>query len=464
MKGKAIVDAFEYSSAVLSYNFWDKSLPIWPFVRFAFLDKYSAFVNNLSTASSLTNKFNYADLLKSLALSVKRNPYFIPAKDVLFFNSSITNIKLEHGKYFNRVTDYYYYELPGRSALVEDLLQFKTTTPRVHSDVYSILPLKLGSQIVSMYPGLKLSSEDHIAIDRLIECLKSIAPVQAPNKFWQDCQIQFINHLKNVKASFKVYKQFLALKRPKLLFLEDAAYGSKLPLLLAAKSLGIPVAELQHGLINENHLAYQFGEALVEKLVPYMPNYFLSYANYWSNSVNLPSKKIEIGNPYLEEYLLKFPKKTTRKVLIVGTGMSKDQLIRFCKLLHSNPIFSDFQFILRPHPWEEKTAPQKYAELLSLGYKIDNQNLYESLSTSAVVFGEMSTAIFEASIYQVPIFLIATDHCKTNFSESIPFPIINIDPEVSKSNFLTELRTPQQNIWASNWRSNFQSFIRSQIN
>lgn len=463
MKGREIIKAFEQSESILTCKLPALDLPLWPFVRYIFLNLYSARINNLSSTVSRADKAKSADLLKSLIISSFRNPYFMGSNKVLFFNSAVTNVKLENGKFFNRVTDYFYFQIPGQAVLIEDLLKFKIVQPRVHNDVYSFLPLKL--KAVSRFYMQKAGYSKGIQaeIKQLISYLASIAPRPVDDDFWQECSAVFSKQVSKIQAEYETYLHFLILKKPKLLFLEDATYGSKLPLLLASKKLNIPVAELQHGLINENHLAYQFGEGVLGKFLPYLPDYFLSYADYWSDAVNLPSQKIKIGNPFLQEYLQKYPKRTETKVLILGTGTSKDQLITFCKHLRDNPFFIDHQFVLRPHPWERDVAAEKYSELLQLGFVIDFANLYESLSTSAVVFGEMSTAIFEATVYNIPIYLIATEHCRTYVTESTPFPVIEINEEVSIRDFRALQNSSSVNLWAEDWDKNFQQFMSNFI-
>lgn len=460
MKGREIVNAFEQSDVILTYRYPELDVPLWPFVRFLFLDFFSAKINSLGSTNTGSSNHKAYSLLRSFITSLYKNPYLIRSRDVLFFNTGVTNVKLENGKYFNRVTDYYYFLIPTKAALIEDLHNHKIVSPRVHDEVYSFLPLKVNSLVNSLLRKKEFLVETQNEIKLLIGYLSSVSPVSLDDCFWRECEFLFVRQISKASAQYATHKNFLLQKRPKLIFLEDASYGTKLPLLLASKDLNIPVVELQHGLINENHLAYQFGESVVNNLKPYLPDYFLSYSDYWSNSVNLPSVKVEIGNPYLDEYLKKHPKRTEKKVLILGTGTSKDQLITFCKYLRYNTSLEGYKFVLRPHPWERAEAAEKYKDLLNIGYEIDlKENIYQSLSVSAFVFGEMSTAIFEASVYDIPVYLIATEHCKTNLTDSTPFPLIKIGPEVSNIDFQSPQESIHLSIWAANWNSNFLQFL-----
>ncbi len=464
MKGKDIVNAFEQSEMILHFTLPELGLPLWPFVRFVFLDMYSARVNNLTATSSTHNK-SFQSILNSLITTSLKNPFLIKSKEVIFFNSGVTNVKLNSGEYFNRVTDYFYFQIPQKAALVEDLHGLKVVKPRVHSDVYYSLSLKAVTKAKSFFRSKKFEHEAQNEINNLIKYLHSIAPLNVDDRFWEDCQTIFAKQVFQIKTELSFYKSFLSKKAPKIIFLEDASYGSKLPLLLASKSLKIPVAELQHGLINENHLAYAFGKGVVDNFLPYLPDYFLSYSQYWSNSINLPSEKVEIGNPYLEDCLLKFPKRSEKRVLILGTGTSKEQLVNFCKHLKNNQSFRDYEFVLRPHPWERSVAYTKYDDLIRIGYEIDSkENIYESLSTCAVIFGEMSTAIFEATVYDLPAFLIGTDHCRTNVTKNTPFRVLDISSQVSEINFFSIQKPSTRVLWEKNWKKNFQFFITKFIN
>lgn len=102
--------------------------------------------------------------------------------------------------------------------------------------------------------------------------------------------------IKSFHANYLIYKLFLRLYKPKVIFVN--CYYCRFALIYAANELKIKVVELQHGVINKEHFAYNSSLKLNQK---YMPNILLSFG---VNESLLKNRLIDnifpIGSFYLE--------------------------------------------------------------------------------------------------------------------------------------------------------------------
>src|SRR3546814_12540747 len=69
------------------------------------------------------------------------------------------------------------------------------------------------------------------------------------------------------------------------------------------RSAGIPVAEFQHGYIGHDHYAYNYADSVADSgYRDGLPDYLLTFGQYWADSVRTPSEKVVIGGPRMNEH------------------------------------------------------------------------------------------------------------------------------------------------------------------
>jgi hypothetical protein len=459
IKPSQIIDALEFDNKILSFKL-DDNLPIWFLVRYdvclAILNKNNNF--SLAYKQQPLKK----SIFKTILFALIKSPLFIKKGQVVFFNSGVTNIKRFDDKYyFNRVTDHFFFSVKEQALLIEDTASGELKLPRVHNRVFPHLTLLILSKICCF--KIKKSNSINETIHNLTDFI-STSLVKNNLKF----DIQEI--LKIITANVDVflrkrsfYEWFLENKHPKILFLEDASYGSRSHILLAAKKYKIPVVELQHGFVNEEHIAYHLGKGIekdeMSKL--FYPDFYFAYGQFWKELINIPSKVINIGNPYLDEQVNSvktIPRENNEKtILYLSSAIAVTETIEFLCKLKKIADFYNYSIRFRPHPLEQASIKEKYSALENIGISISGElPLYNDFSNSDIIIGELSTALFESLALKDKVhFLFMSSYTKSYINDKIKIPQVDID--TIENVFNTQDYSGDINyFWEENWRENFE--------
>ncbi|WP_291285053.1 hypothetical protein [Flavobacterium sp.] len=463
IKPSQIIDVLELDNKILSFK-TDDDLPIWFLVRYdvclAILNKNNGF--SLAYEQQPLKKA----IFKTLFFASIKSPLFIKKGQIVFFNSGVTNVKRFDDKYyFNRVTDHFFFSIKDQALLIEDTASGELKLPRVHNRVFPHLSLLILSKICGF--RIKKSNSQNETIEKLIDFICT-SLVKTNLKF----DIQEIRKIvtANVdaflsKSSF--YDWFLKTKRPKIIFLEDASYGSRSHILLAAKKYKIPVVELQHGFVSEEHIAYHLGKGIekdeMSKL--FYPDFYFAYGQFWKDLINIPSKVVNIGNPYLEEQvnsIKTIPRENNEKtILYLSSAIAVSETIEFiCKLKTISDLYN-YSIRFRPHPLEQSSVKEKYSALENIGISISGEvPLYNDFSNSDIIIGELSTALFESLALKDKLhFLFMSSYTKSYINDKIKIPQVDgdtIENMFKKQNSSSDISY----FWEENWRDNFERELK----
>jgi hypothetical protein len=150
------------------------------------------------------------------------------------------------------------------------------------------------------------------------------------------------------KVYYFLYRQYLKFSRPEKIIMVNAYIN--MPVVAAAKDLGIQVVEMQHGIITRYHLGYSYphGQAIDN----YMPDEISIYGQFFADETQFaPSVEINItGMPYLQEILGRYADypKNKGQVLIASQGPSAEKLLSLSVgLAKKRP---DLNVVFRLHP------------------------------------------------------------------------------------------------------------------
>lgn len=207
-------------------------------------------------------------------------------------------------------------------------------------------------------------------------------------------------YLLNFIHRFEYHKKLFQKRKPNSIYIV-VSYG-KIPIIAAAKDLGVKVIEFQHGVITNYHFAYNFSDPT--KKLKYFPDKLLTFGGYWAKAEGFPRQtEIEIyGFPYLNQQLERYkgtPKKKNQ-ILFLSQGPIGKELSKWAKeVAESMP---DYHFIYKLHPGEYDRWRSEYSDLIKASHLenfvvIDNndKNLYSYLAESEFQVGVNSTALFE---------------------------------------------------------------------
>ena len=206
-----------------------------------------------------------------------------------------------------------------------------------------------------------------------------------------------------------LYRIFLKLSSPQLLFVNCGAYGASNAILISeAKSLGIRVAEMQHGVIDASHYAYNYGEEIKRSAVygRYLPDYLLTFGEFWNGCTNIACPKVAVGHPHLSKIREQFVDKSAPgSFLVISQWTITDELID--AVLRIRKTYPQARIRYRLHPVEVLNAHQK-ERLQTNGIELtdSSSDIYAEFSLFEYVVGCYSTALYEAKAFRKKVLIM----------------------------------------------------------
>lgn len=435
--------------------------PIWMFMRYEVL-------------YSIMSKYMFKTTIvhKSRPVGVNISTYMIKAllnnahfqfrkksAKVTFYATSRGVIK--KGIYLNQYVDHLASLLQDDAVTIEHPpLDWKWYPKRLNNNViYNAPNLVLSSAFI------KVSHKDTEEIKKLISYVsRRVFDLFGFTLDKSDCDYIFkttsyemsrmVTHAKWILKQIRAYDSQLAI-------IVGGSYSRYIPIIRLLKSHGIKTADLQHGYITSTNPVYNYALALLgeDYINKAIPDYLLTYGEWWNNQSNLPyEKKIVIGNPFRKEMVNKFNRNKKRdKIVIIGCARNTLQYMELAEKLNS--ISNELEVVFRPHPTERYDTIQ-ISNSSQAKFIVDYQtDLYQLLEETQVVISEISTVLFEA-VGIVPRIIV----WRTEFSKSIlpecPFENFSVFSELIEIINSNMVEMPIENrFWNSNWESNFKQFI-----
>jgi hypothetical protein len=185
-------------------------------------------------------------------------------------------------------------------------------------------------------------------------------------------------------------------KKPKVIFITQN--GIQKGLFAAASKFKIPVIEVQHGVIDEGHLSYNYS-----KNIDYtgnkisLPSYFFTFSDFWGKDLFYAVKEIvNMGNSYFSLQNEIEISKIERGLLVVSSdifGENLKELIVDFSQKYNLPIF----FKLHPNQYFQKEYYQdEFKDYNNVEVYTNNKTVYELLGLSSAALVIQSTALYEA--------------------------------------------------------------------
>ncbi len=464
----------ENDNDLLDFTCTETGLSVWSLIRVSVLRTImSDWLFKSAPLSSIGKKRNYRKLARNAALSAMHNVTFnvVGQRDILIQSTGLGNF-LHAGITRDRLVGYFSEAMPERTLVLQD-------QPKEHlGQSYSFEPVLYRtpcSIIHNIYSRIAVNA-NHKKLARLvIERVSRNASERLDYDFNSDHVQSLINSLaRSISAlpfATDAYANWFAKRGFKLLLKEDACYGGNaVPVIYAAKLNKIPVAEYQHGAISKGHDGYNVADALLANtsFPKVLPDYLLTYGNWWSNQTNMPIKKISIGNPHLSESItgLTQSTKSRTKVLILGDGIETDLYLELASRIYGFVKNQGLTVAFRPHPFERDRVRSIQ---LPEGVVLDTPpDIYPSLIESRVVISELSTGLFEAIGLSDMVLLWETEKSRFAFPE-IPFKsfssieeletLLKIDPPF----YVHSNSIPASELWEPNWKQNYLRFVEGVV-
>lgn len=253
----------------------------------------------------------------------------------------------------------------------------------------------------------RLRNDSHrVLISQIESRIENEFKIQLP------LQSKFENYVSKHKYELWILKKLLCIKDIKEVFLV-VSYGNP-PLLDACRQLHITATEIQHGVINQFHLGYDFGERADSFYHPYMPNKLVLWDGMWRHAASFSKsiEEIEVKEPSyfkLQRQSVQHVQEKDNQILVISQGVNGRQQASLVAKNVSN--LSNYEIIFKLHPSEYKRWTG-YSELVAIAnlpnvtiIESSEENLYALIKSSRYVIGVFSTALFEAIGLEKKVFV-----------------------------------------------------------
>ena len=222
-----------------------------------------------------------------------------------------------------------------------------------------------------------------------------------------DLNLDYNKILKETRAQYILMKFLLRIGRPKAVFFVYAA--SSMGYIKALKELNIPVIEMQHGVINSSHFAYNISKKFGDQ---FFPDYLLTYGEQEMKIFNErnyfihPDRVFPVGYYFLEAAikanntdLYESELRERYKKIIVFSLQDPFETYTFEFLLKTAALNEDICYLLAP-----RNAQKHYPEVGHVHNLIieRQRNVYECLKIADFHATINSTCAIESLSFGIP--------------------------------------------------------------
>lgn len=183
--------------------------------------------------------------------------------------------------------------------------------------------------------------------------------------------------------------------------------GSEKPLFKAARTLGIPVVEAQHGLIGFGHPAYSYAPDIDYRGVDTLPNIFTTYSDHWSRSCHYPvNEVIPLGNDFMIPRGPAAPA-ADGEVMVISANIYHTALSAWLRT--AAQALPGRRFVYKLHPNQGPDLAQIQQELADLPNVrvVDGQvKASDLLASTAHLVVVQSTVLYEALQAGIPASIV----------------------------------------------------------
>ncbi len=385
------------------------NIKFWLYIRFdvytSLMENYGLFNKNTSINEKFDNRINLMELINRMTV---KNQFFLFKKEILIFSSS-RKVK-ENSRYRCVYTDLLSENLDNSYYIFDNSTDGFFYYPRYVSRVKN-------SDINSFKALCK--KKDKIVFDgrMLEERIYNILEQSFENSLTTKQKVRINTALVNILNERNYYRSYyhFILKRikPKVIVIV-CYYDFRMMILCeAAKELGIPVIELQHGVIGKEHISYNFFR---KRKLKSFPDYIVTFSREDRETARFPlsrSRIYAVGYPEMEYKIRKYEKlrlKARKKKKILFISQSIKEIFEYAAELSKRIDLDQYEIIVKLHPREFGNWRKEYGKLLEDADVtiIDNldRDIYFYLAQADYVVGIFSTVMLEATMFDTNIVII----------------------------------------------------------
>jgi len=264
-------------------------------------------------------------------------------------------------------------------------------------------------------------------------------------------------------AMDRLWPRLLDKVKPAMVLLHCASYGGiRAALCRRCHERDIKTAEVQHGVINRYHGAYNYAPNYGGEFSAYLPDYFLGFSKTWLKEVpRFPVRQLAVGTPMWDDsQSVPSDPEDSRVLLVVSQPTVTELLSDFvAKLVEYLP--TQYTVVYRPHPRED--VPDKVLRRLRASQRVTvdgGEPLQNQLANARLVVGVYSTALFEALLAGRPVMALDTPSSRAYLPQKLVQFISRPDQIVQVISEPASMAPGVSSLKGPDWRSGIAHFIR----
>jgi hypothetical protein len=330
-----------------------------------------------------------------------RNPYFATESELLFYSTGRRK-KFDDGLWWDIYADPIIEKVSRSCVCFERPYNTSHFKPAKTDSLCNTDLIEYSGHILHKtgLSSIEISEAEKELIELIEEEIKS--------RFGVSVAIESMvkEDLSKRKVRLPLYRSLIRMIEPEIVLIINS-YNGRETFVEACRGEDTPVAELQHGVISRYHMGYSFPGR--NKNV--FPDYFFSFGDFWSDSVDipLPDERIySVGYPYLETKVDEYAGARKRdKVVFISQGTVGERLSRFAQRLSKHQDVEE-EVVYKMHPNEQASWEERYPWLVDSDVTVvaDNPPLYQLLSESKRQVGVYSTALYEGLYFGLDTYIL----------------------------------------------------------
>lgn len=455
---------------LMSFTLEFEKIPLWFLVRnYVYLQCLGTIYENNSIKKKRNNFLKVFQLFFGLSSILFRCK---SKKKILLFSNDAGLSFREDGTWNNTNSDYFFSIIPHCTQSISFNPTNKLYLRRISNNNVMLNTIMTISSILGKITLRKISSKDKSCFYSLFTFINSIySPFSNGRPILHEPYNFILKQAVMLPLFKKIFCRFVTKTGIVVALWEEASYLEYCYITKWLNQLGITTVEFQHGYVGSNHRAYNYPEIVknVQEYYQYFPDYFLTYGEYWSNSIRIPGQTRVIGKPHFTEAVLNksksLPEKPFKMMLVISDGMTPHDTCNFVwELSQELRAQNDIRMAFRLHPRERSNYLELYSNLLQLqNCKIICEgDVYNDLFEADWVVGTYSTVLFEAAGIGKDVFVWKTKaaefYMDKDFGVWIDTPK-NLVQAILTNNYTSHKKDPEF-YFASNWKERYIAFLR----
>lgn len=339
-------------------------------------------------------------LLLRNAVETNRNPFLASEADLLFYGKGRRK-HLDDGLWWDIYIDPILDRINSSAVCLERPFNLSHAQPEKSERLrYTDVILYTGTLLQKLGLKAPVTEAESALLERTESEIHSRFGIRVP------VERMVRDDLAHRRVRLPLYRRVIRQINPDLAFL-TSSYNGRETFVEACQAEGIPVVELQHGVITKYHMGYSYPHN--DKNV--FPDYFFSFGDYWSESVDLPlpdEHVIPIGYPFLDKRASEYQHVQTREqIIIISQPPYAESLSQFAVEL-SELEAVDSAVIYKLHPKEYADWEEQYPHLINSTVEISagEPSLYELFAESHTQIGVSSTALYEGLRFGLDTYIL----------------------------------------------------------